>query len=167
MVLTQVQQQVLLENHFPGAGLKPRHRSTVRFVVGPAEIGQTRDAKCFMTRHSVAMGEFISVGDLVGTPCDKSAARASIRINRSVSAPYAAADLPAFAYVGNLKVPTAEPVKAGTTMQLRTVSGPVTIERKVIALQSGFPGNRIFVQTDDGVVIARRLENSNSDRGEK
>lgn len=167
MVLTQSQQQVLLDNYYPGAGLKLRHNSTVRFVAGPAEVGQARDAKCLMTRHAVALGEFINIDDLVDTPCDKSAPRASIRINRSVSAPYAAADLPAFTYVGSLKVPTADPVKAGTTMQLRTISGSVTIERRVIALQSGFPGNRIFVQTDDGIVIARRLENGINDRGER
>lgn len=167
VILTQSQQQRLLDNFFPGAKLKPRFGTNVRFIAGSRAADQIHDAKCFMTRYAIPRGEFINSDDLVDAPCDRNAVRVPIGLNRSLSAPYAAADLSAFSYVGSLKAPATHPVQAGTALHLRTVSGPVTIDRKVVAMQSGFPGNRIFVKTDDGIVIARRLENVTESRGGK
>lgn len=161
------QQRRLLDNFFPGAVLDLRHNGSVRFVAGAGGRQVAGSAPCYMTRRAVQQGETISAEDLVETPCDGGIDRAKLLYNRKMQAPYAGADLPAFSYVGSLRVPLVDPVEPGTALTLRTVSGPVTIERTAVALQHGRRGGRIFVRTDDGAVFASRLEGEAHSRGEK
>lgn len=51
----------------------------------------------------------------------------------------------------------AAPLAAGTTLTLRSVTGPVTIERAVTTLQPGRSGRRVFVRDGAGQVFAAPL----------
>ena len=48
-------------------------------------------------------------------------------------------------------------VSAGDSLTLEVRVGPVKVEREVRALQSGWPGRRLFVRTPEGAVLSVRL----------
>ena len=43
--------------------------------------------------------------------------------------------------------------REGAEVLYRTSEGPVTVEREVVALQSGRAGQRVFVRTEEGKVL--------------
>jgi len=49
-------------------------------------------------------------------------------------------------------------IMPGDALSVVVTSGPVRIERRVVALQRGRPGHRLFVRADDGAVLVVRYE---------
>lgn len=163
LLLTLDDQMRLIRNRLPG------HAKPLKFPAGvlirvltakaaPRSFGNA----CYQTRAAVPAGSYLNRSDAVAAQCTPDLDTANLSFDRNARAPFTASDLAAFSYLGNVLLPEIEPIRAGTKMTLRTVSGPVTIDQSVITLQPGRPGKRTFVQTDGGKVISEKLSSEQS-----
>lgn len=118
-----------------------------------AAVGPT----CFAAARDVQAGTALSAADLSPVACQPDAPRAPLRYDRSGEVPVTSVAVAAGAYLGHV-VPLAEhSVKKGDRLTLRSMAGPVTIERAVVAMQSGRSGGRVFVRDSEGKVFAAPL----------
>lgn len=155
--LTADDRRRLLRNRYPGLALPLLDDGAIRFVAGKSVASERATGICYATRRDIGAGEYILQQDLGEVDCEAKAPHAPLGYDRSAGAIYAAGSLPAFTYVGAIKASAAKPLRAGSKLTLRTVSGPVTVERDVWAMQAGRPGDRLFVKTSDGEILASRL----------
>lgn len=166
VMLTAQEQRLLLQRLYPGLKLSPKYKTDVVFVAGSnLAAGQTdiASARCYATRRDVPAGDYFSREDFATVPCDAAARAERMGYDKAARAVFARSDVPAFTYVGRLALPSSEPVKTGTPMTLRTIAGPVTIDRNVVTLQPARAGQRVFVRTREGVVLAHPLANTAGD----
>lgn len=158
MALTEAQRRALLRNRVPGVSLALRHRGVLRVNGGAA----TRPARatrgtCFALRADVADGAYLSREDVEQADCRAAAGDARVRYDAGAAAPVARYALPAGTYLGRVRVPEQRPLAAGVPLLLRTVVGPVIVEREVTSLQPGRAGRRLFVRTEDGKMLASQI----------
>ena len=114
-------------------------------------------APCFATRRALAAGNPIASGDVVAAPCSDGTPRA-VRYDRRTGSTLAAHALPEGAALGALALAPYRVIAPGTPLTLRSIAGPVTIERAVTTLQPGRSGGRVFVRDADGAVLSVALE---------
>lgn len=113
---------------------------------------------CYATAHLVSAGTVLVEGDVTPVECRTEAPRPAIRYDRAGGVLVAADALPAGSYLGRLAPLAGEGVAQGAALTLRSRSGPVTIERRVVAMQPGRPGGKLFVRDAGGQVFAVVLE---------
>lgn len=157
LTVTSAEQARLLRNRYPGLNLTSKFGGPVRFIWAPSSARAGKPTVCFATRHTIPAGRYLIADDAAPVPCDPAASRAKLSYDRKAGAVFAGSELTAFTYLGSVSLPGAAPLKAGSKLVLRTVSGPVTIDRTVQALQPARPGSRLFVRTNDGEILSRRL----------
>jgi len=147
----------LLRRRVPGQDLHLRHGGKVRFEVpGPRDAG--RGARpCLMLRHDLAAGDYLQPEAMAPAPCRAHAARLPLLFDRRVNALRLSAPLAAGTYLGPLAMRGGPIIGAGTELRHVAHQGPVTIERRVNALQPSRMGRAIFVRTHDGAIFASRL----------
>lgn len=147
----------LLRRRVPGQDLRLRHGGKVRFKVPePREAG--RGARpCLMLRRALDAGDYLQPEAVAPVPCRDHAARLPLRFDRRVNAPRLSAPLAAGAYLGPLAVRGGPVIGAGTELRHVAHQGPVTIERRVNALQPSRMGQAVFVRTHDGAIFASHL----------
>lgn len=109
---------------------------------------------CFASSRDIARGAPITASDVSAVPCDPMRQRASIGFDADVRAPVAVEALPAGSYLGRLLPLSSSHVTKGQKLILRSRSGPVVIERDVVAMQSAASGARVFVQDSAGKVFS-------------
>ncbi len=147
----------LLRRRVPGQALRLRHGGKVRFEV-PEAPGPGHGARpCLMLRHDLDAGAYLQPEAVAPAPCRAHAARLPLRFDRRVNAPRLSAPLAAGAYLGPLAVRGGPVIGAGTELRHVARQGPVTIERRVNALQPSRMGQAVFVRTQDGAVFASHL----------
>jgi len=147
------------------AALVRRRVPGLRPVVTPGAVIQVRLAAapvparaagtCFAAANGLAAGTVLSVSDVASIPC-RDEAPAQLRYGRA-GLVIAAAAVPAGGYLGRLAALPERTVGKGAPLTLRSTSGPVTIERSVVALQSARSGGRLFVRDAGGAVFAAPL----------
>ena len=142
----------------PGADESP---VTIRTTAKPTESARP---SCVALSRPVAEGEALTVADVAAAPCDKPE-RSHVRFDRTGSMTRAAADLPAGTPLGRLTLPEAAGVDRGDSLTLISTIGPVRIQRKVVAVQPGRAGSRIFVQDQEGQVLTVPLQLVKSGEG--
>lgn len=142
----------------PGSDKSP---VTIRTTAKPAEPAKT---SCVALSRPVAEGEALTVADVVSAPCD-TRERLHARFDRVGSLTRAAADLPAGTPLGRLTLPETAGVDRGDSLTLISTVGPVRIQRKVVAVQPGRAGSRIFVQDQEGQVLTVPLQLVKSGEG--
>lgn len=112
---------------------------------------------CFAASRELPAGSVLSAGDVVVSPCRPVSKRVPLRYDRLAGAPVAAAVIPAGTYLGRLAPLAQVRIEKGQRLTLRSASGPVVIEREVVAMQSGAPGGRVFVSDASGRVFSVRV----------
>lgn len=128
---------------------------TLRRHSGPRAQGP-----CFVLAAPVAAGATLEAADAAPAPCRSDRTRRALRFEPESGTVVAVADLPAGTYVGRISLASAPHVAAGDQLTLVAVAGPVRIQRRVVAMQPGSPGRRLFVRTQDGEILAAPLPES-------
>ncbi|MBD8679341.1 hypothetical protein [Sphingomonas sp. CFBP 13720] len=105
---------------------------------------------CWRSTKPLAAGAVISIRDVAIAPCASDPARIAMR----GGLPVVRSAVTAGAMLGRLTPATADRVAAGTTLTLRSVAGPVAIERPVTTLQPSQAGRSVFVTDAQGQVFA-------------
>ncbi len=105
---------------------------------------------CWRSTKPLAAGAVISIRDVATAPCASGPARIALRGGM----PVVRSAVTAGAMLGRLTPATADRVAAGTALTLRSVVGPVAIERPVTTLQPGRAGRAVFVTDAQGQVFA-------------
>lgn len=112
---------------------------------------------CFAAARDLPVGSVLTVDDVTATPCMVSTRRAPLRYDRVARAPVVATAIPAGTYLGRLAPLVAIRIDKDQRLTLRSSSGPVVIEREVVAVQPGSAGARIFVRDASGQVFSVRV----------
>lgn len=113
-----------------------------------------RDAEgCWASTRALGPGEPVTVRDVVPAPCGDEAAAIGVESG----APVVRQAVAAGASLGRLVPAPAGRVAPGTGLTLRSVAGPVVIERAVTTMQPGRSGRRVFVRDGEGQVFAAPL----------
>lgn len=97
---------------------------------------------CFVAAREIGVGAMLTAADLAPAPC-KPGKRPGLRYDVASGHPVAVTTLPAGTYLGRLAPIGDHPIPAGTPLVLRSSAGVVTIERDVVAMQPGRPGQRL------------------------
>jgi len=118
-------------------------------VVGRAEASA---GACQVTSSALAAGAAITRDKIAAGPC--AVAARVLRYDAARGYFVARRDLPAGSPLGHLIVSPPATVARGDAMTLVSRAGPVTVERRVTALQSGRDGRRVFVRDSGGHVFA-------------
>lgn len=147
---------LLARRAVPGLQVEEAAEGMITLRVEAAATEETR--QCFEVAAPVAQDEFISAEDVNAVSCDRQQATAALRHDRETGAAVAARALAPGDYLGRIHLGQPAIVRRGDKLVLQSRSGPVVIERPVVAMQSGKASDRrIFVQTDDGTTIATDL----------
>lgn len=113
---------------------------------------------CWIAAHALGAGAVVTTDDV--TPGDTTAgdcAQAAASIAVIDDAPVLRDAVAAGAVLGRLMPAPAGRVAAGTALTLRSVVGPVVVERDVTTLQPAHPGGGVFVRDTDGQVFAASM----------
>lgn len=147
-------------------GLRPAFPgNTIVKVRGEAPPIENRvAAPCFAAAAGLAGGTALSRGDVLAVPC-RTERPAPLRYE-SAGLVLTAAPVPAGGYLGRLAGLPERVVGKGASLTLRSKSGPVIIERDVVAMQPGRPGNGVFVRGTNGEVFAAPLALAEGARAE-
>ena len=117
---------------------------------------------CLKVRNDVPAGAVLTTANADPVECDIAQVAAKLRFDRSSRSVLAAEPIAAGGYLGRVALPSGDVVQRGERLSLRSRSGPVVIERSVVAMQVGRSGRRVFVRDADGHVFAVR---AHTDRG--
>lgn len=100
-------------------------------------------------------GEPVASADVRETACPARGGAPALRYDRAVGANVAGTALKVGDIIAKAQLGSAPVVRQGQRLTLASRTGSVTVERPVTALQSARPNDhRVFVQTDDGEVLA-------------
>jgi hypothetical protein len=113
--------------------------------------------ECVELTQGTLAGDFIGEAQARNCPCRDDAPPAPLGFDRSVGAPYAAADLPAGTYLGPLALRPGPVFAVGAELRIAFRSGPVAIEREVRLLAPARGGERALARAQDGTVFSARL----------
>jgi len=122
-------------------------------VIAAMALVSAGGATCFAAARAIPEGTALSMADVTPVPC-KAAARAPLRYDAASGDPIAFEAMPAGTYLGRLAPLREASIPAGTELTLRSSAGVVTIERRVIAIQPGRSGERVFVRAASGEVFS-------------
>ncbi|HZF44360.1 MAG TPA: flagella basal body P-ring formation protein FlgA [Sphingomonadaceae bacterium] len=148
----------LVRRNVPGLGsrLLPAAGSVTFRAPAQPRAANVATGVCASTAQAVAKGAALTMADVVVVPCE-AAVSAPVRFDRSALALRASAHLPAGTRLGRLALPAAPDIDKGDELTLRSTVGPVSVERQVVALQSGRSGGRVFVRDAEGQVVSAPL----------
>lgn len=113
---------------------------------------------CFAAAGDIAAGAAIASRDVTAVACRPGQPRPALRYDRTNRALTATAPIAAGTYLGRLAALPQHMLSAGAELVLRSSSGPVTIRRRVTAVQPGRSGGHLFVRDSEGHVFAAVLE---------
>lgn len=115
------------------------------------------DGGCFEAARALPAGTPVVAENVVPAACDSSRIVAGLRYDKSAQAALLVTAVPAGGYLGRLPNPPSGRIAKGARLTLRSMAGPVVIEREVTALQAGRSGERVFVQDANGATFAATL----------
>lgn len=130
---------------------------TIAILAGALIAFASLPDDCFASSRDLSAGSVLSADDVAVTPCQSVSQRAPLRYDRLAGAPVTAATIPAGTYLGRLAPLAQIRIEKGQRLTLRSASGPVVIEREVVAVQPGVPGGRVFVSDASGRVFSVRV----------
>src|SRR5262249_47802799 len=106
-------------------------------------------APCYALSHDVEQGAAIERKDLVKIACVAGPPAGMVRFQRSSGTVRASSDLRTGTRIGAVSPLPPPDVAKGAQLTLVSRSGPVRVNRSVVALQAGHTGNRIFVMDEE------------------
>lgn len=150
----------LVHRRIPGAIVElPDGAATIVFEIPPPATakGPLSSGDCFRAQHGLSAGTQLRATDLHAVPCEQGTRAAALRFDPEAGSFRAAAEIAQGAYLGSVPHVRTIAVGSGDVLTLRARQGPVVIERRVVALQPGRAGRRVFVQTEDGSIVSAPL----------
>lgn len=157
--LPAARRQVVLSGESVVALVRRRLPTLPVTSTGPATIALRQSVagtRCWTTIRALAADEPVTRRDVAATPCGEGQASAAMRTARDGTMALTAAQ-PAGTALGRLLPTSATRIARGTALTLRSVHGPVAIERPVTTMQPGQSGKRVFVRDEQGRVFAAPL----------
>lgn len=147
---------VLIRRAVPGAVVSGDDRpGDIALAMAPLPKNGTGAVDCHVARRAIRAGEMVTADLIERGACDGvpamlrfDAGRQEVRARRAIAAG---------APLGRLRLPQAPAVRTGDALTLVVREGPVTIERKVTAMQAGAGGRALFVRSGAGQVFAAPL----------
>lgn len=166
--LRAAQRQVVLPAEVVAALVRRRAPSlpvtgsgSVTIATRPATaIGTTG---CWRSLRPMTAGATITLNDVTSAPCDTGSV-AAIDHAPGGRLPRLSGPVPANTPLGRFVPAPTGHVAPGTGLTLRSVRGPVAIERPVTTLQPGRSGRSVFVRDGAGQVFAAPLALVEQDR---
>lgn len=143
----------LVRNRFPGAGYRLRHEGDVRVIREAAAAAVDTEAVCVVSRTAIAAGAYLASGDLGSVRCRNDATGGWLEYDAGARSYFARREIPEGTYLGRASANAVPAARKGAEVLYRTGEGPVTVEREVVALQSGRAGQPVFVRTEEGKVL--------------
>ncbi|KPL68255.1 hypothetical protein SZ64_09055 [Erythrobacter sp. SG61-1L] len=125
----------------------------------PAFAGE---AQCLALAEDVAAGEFLTAEMAEATPCREERPGLPLAFDHDAGAPLASAAMPSGTYLGRIALRPGAIAGAGQKLQLVVREGPVIITREVSPVRSLRAGERGFVRSADGEVLAARFLDTGS-----
>jgi len=122
-----------------------------------------RTTGCWRSLRPMTAGTTITLNDVASTPCDTGNL---LKVDHAPGSrlPRLSGVVPADAPLGRFVPVPVGHVAPGTSLTLRSVRGPVAIERPVTTLQPGRSGRSVFVRDGAGQVFAAPLALVEQDR---
>lgn len=127
------------------------------FILGLALAGQAPDEACLRLVTDLAQGASMTAAAVVAAPCADDQAPTPLRVRGGNDDLYASTPLKAGQVIRGVVGIAPPAVAPGQSLMVSTRVGPVTIERKVVALQAARPGGDFFVRTEDGKVFTASM----------
>lgn len=112
------------------------------------------EAGCFELRVPLKAGEIVTESDVQAAPCEASRTPSEARFDRRAGVLRAKVDLNAGGYMGKIYFGTEAVAQGGEDILLCSASGPVSVTRRVEALQPVAAGHSAFVRGSDGKAFA-------------
>jgi len=149
--LSREQLKTLAIRAVPGLEVDQRGEGTITFT---RALPVSTSTQCFEAASAVPAGATVRSADMIAAACDGLRASKKLRFDPASDALIAQEAIPAGTYLGAVRPTKGPQVRRGETLSLRAQTGPVHIERPVVAMQAGRSADhRIFVRTDDGQVF--------------
>ncbi len=145
----------LVRRRVPGLRVSLPATETVRIRVAIAAGPGHDPGACFAAATRIPAGAAVTAGDVIAATC-RGTTPATLRYGRDGLAVTRDA-LPAGAYLGRVAALPRNAIGKGAPLTLRSVAGPVTVERRVTTMQPGRAGARLFVRDAEGKVFAAPL----------
>lgn len=122
----------------------------------------TSAVECYAARGPIEAGDAITADNVEHAPCPVDVGKhAALRYDRRHGVTRAAASIAAGDPLGRIIAPPATITDIGDPLTLRIAVGPVTIERRVEAVQSS-SGSTVFVRDPDGNIFAAPINPENA-----
>lgn len=161
--LTEEQRRNLLRNRVPGGQFRLRHAGPVWIDRGPVKRPAHRlGGPCYAARTDLAAGSYLDRDAVAEVECKTQAGDRRVGYDTGAGVAIVRSPIAAATYLGRLRLGDRAPIAAGKPMVLRTSIGPVIVERSVTTLQPGRHGDRMFVRTDDGMLLVSTLAETRS-----
>jgi hypothetical protein len=169
VTLSGSQLATLVRRSVPGLEvLAPKSAVTIRRRAEEAAAAAAAPTGiCFALSRPVARGAALMAGDAVATPCREGEPRARLAFDRRDHRVRAAADLAAATYLGRVSLPAGSGVERGDALTLVSTIGSVRVQRKVVAVQPGRSGGKVFVRDEDGQVLTAPLSLADAQEGRR
>ena len=119
----------------------------------PSE-GMAQAGACLALTRDLPAGAFLNRAETIQVDCVEHQPTPPIAYNRVAQAPFTTAPVAAGTYLGHLILPADRAFAAGENLTVVYRRGPIAIERDVRLLTPAHPGQRAFVRTQDGMVLA-------------
>ncbi|WP_230635796.1 hypothetical protein [Sphingomonas sp. Leaf4] len=150
-VLPAASLAALVRRRLPALAITSDGTTTITLRPNPDTAMQ-----CWATLRAIAADEAVTRREVAAVPCLTGQPTAAMRTARDGTAFLATAQ-PAGTPLGRFLPAPVTRIAAGTALTLRSVHGPVAIERPVVTMQPGRSGNRVFVRDGAGRVFAAPL----------
>ena len=127
-------------------------------VSGQDRLTTTSAALCVVSGRNIAAGEKIVRSDVTSTPCPARPPRPVIAYEAEHGVVRALADIPEGEALGRLMVPDTEFPDSGDELLLIVKVGPVSIERRVWAMQPAPRSGELFVRDEAGNIFPAPID---------
>lgn len=154
--LDEASAERLLRNRYPGLVYRLRFKGSIR-LSAPQIVPVHGANSCLSAAVDLQAGQPITRLNTSAVNCGTAPVPKVLRYDADAGSAFARIFIPAGTPLGAPPIQEVSVVPAGQRMTLRFMSGPVIIEREVVTLQPGHPGDHVFAATEDGEVITSRL----------
>lgn len=74
LLITAADQKNLLRRHYPGLMVKRRYTGDIQFVAQSRRSASRSDRGCYILRHDVSQGDYVTLDDFGAIACDATVA---------------------------------------------------------------------------------------------
>jgi hypothetical protein len=133
---------------------EPGDGTVVVSRIADAAVPAGAQARCVRLARRVEAGEYFGPSAYSAEPCGPARRATSYRYDARTGAVRAARVLEPGELISAPPRSLSADVEPGQTLYLETRVGPVTLQRKVVALQPSRSGQALFVKAEDGSVFS-------------